>query len=432
MYLMKKPGIILFRLEKDGVYRKDQTFADEQELAKFLAQYERPITNWDGIAIPGLFQNDYVDFQAVSGEQYRKSIQYASSESGFIYKEVEEIWHPRLYMFCWDMYGFPVYDVRNLIPEARKIFYEEQKRKPKRKSPAEYQAERLARRSQKQGRAKHTTGTIRRNTFHLEGLKREAGLYCDRPCFEPSAGGKPRSGLPSGKDCLRQSFPEQSVARWCLGNWTRAWESETPPATLHSALRLRLSASSRLGDNSERRSSLPERKAHEGERKFIFNLVTTPASGLGVITESSADEIFEPYLAEEDYRRFVKPGVLAKKSIWRDEDCCGRTGSGWKDNPGSKYRKQWERKAERDARLQKKDGVDGGVQRTKAKKVRSAEELEEEIAVLRKELVKKKKKRKCQAEKEKQRDSKKKDTLLTVRSVSKKYKNMVGNTTAAL
>lgn len=289
MYPIERPGIILFRLEKDGVYRKNRTFADEQELAKFLAQYERTITNWDGVAIPGLFQNDYVDFQAVSGEQYRKSIQYASLESGYRYQEVEEIWHPRLYMFCWDVDGFPVYDVRNLMSEVRKIFYVEQKRKPKRKSQAEYQAERLARRSQKQGRAKHTTGTIRRNTFHLEGLKREAGLYCDRPCFE------------------------------------------------------------------------------------------TPED--------------EPYLAEEDYRRFAKPGVLAKKCIWRDEDCCGRAGNGWKDNPGNKYRKQWERKAERDAQLLKKDGMDGGVQRTRTKKVRSAEELEEEIAMLRKELVKKKKKK---------------------------------------
>lgn len=291
MYPIKKPRIILFRLEKDGVYRKNRTFADEQELAKFLVQYEHPITNWDGVAIPGLFQNDYVDFQAVSGEQYRKSIQYASSESGDLYKEVEEIWHPRLYIFCWDVDGLPVYDVRNLMPDIRKIFYAEQKRKPKRKSRAEYQAEWLARRRQKQGRARHTTGTIRRNTFHLEGLKREAGLYCDRPCFE----------------------------------------------TLE-------------------------------------------------------DEELELHLAEADYRRFVKPGVLAKKTMWIDEDCCGRSGTGWKDNPGSKYRKQWERKAERNAQLLKKDGIDGGVQKTKTKKARPAEELEEEIVMLRKELVKKKKK----------------------------------------
>ena len=172
MYPVRKPGIILFRLEKDGIYRKSREFTDEQELAEFLAQYERPITNWNGTAIPGLFQNDYVDFQAVSGEQYRKSVQYACTESGYLYKEIEEIWHPRLYMFCWNVVGFPVYDVRNLIPDVRKIHYEEQKRKSR--------VKRLTRRKQKQGRARHTTWTTRRNTFHLEGLKRKAGLYCDQ------------------------------------------------------------------------------------------------------------------------------------------------------------------------------------------------------------------------------------------------------------
>ena len=273
MYPVRKPGIILFRLEKDGVYRKSREFTDEQELAKFLAQYERPIINWDGTAIPGMFQNDYMDFQAVSGEQYWKSIRYASSESGYLYKEVEEIWHPRLYMFCWNTVGFPVYDVRNLMPVVRKIYYEEQKRK----SQIRYRV----RRRQKQGRAKHTTGTIRRNTFHLEGLKREAGLYCDRPCFDE--------------------------------------ETEV----------------------------------------------------------------------EEDYRRFVKPGVLARKHMWIDEDCCGRSGTGWKDNPGSKYRKQWERKAEREERKAKRETMDGGTLRNMQKVVRLVEELAAEVVMLRKELVRK-------------------------------------------
>lgn len=273
MYPVRKPGIILFRLEKDGIYRKSREFTNEQELAKFLAQYERPIINWVGVAIPNMFQNDYIDFQVVSGEQYRKSIRYASSESGYLYKEIEEIWHPRLYMFCWNTVGFPVYDVRNLMPVVRKIYYEAQKRK--------YQIRYRARRRQKQGRAKHTTGTIRRNTFHLEGLKREAGLYCDRPCFDE--------------------------------------ETEV----------------------------------------------------------------------EEDYRRFVKPGVLARKHMWIDEDCCGRTSNGWKDNPGSKYRKQWERRAEREERKAKRETMGGGTLRTMQKVVRSVEELAAEVVMLRKELIRK-------------------------------------------
>ena len=42
---------------------------------------------------------------------------------------------------------------------------------------------------------------------------------------------KPRPGLPSGKECCKQSDPEQLVVRRSEGNWTRAWEYETPPAS---------------------------------------------------------------------------------------------------------------------------------------------------------------------------------------------------------
>ena len=49
------------------------------------------------------------------------------------------------------------------------------------------------------------------------------------------------------------------------------WESETP-STQHR--RLHLLRSSKTGDNSER-------KAHEGERKFIFNLVIPRRYRLG-------------------------------------------------------------------------------------------------------------------------------------------------------
>ena len=42
---------------------------------------------------------------------------------------------------------------------------------------------------------------------------------------------KPRPGLPSGKECCKQSDPEQLVVRRSEGNWTRALEYETPPAS---------------------------------------------------------------------------------------------------------------------------------------------------------------------------------------------------------
>ena len=42
---------------------------------------------------------------------------------------------------------------------------------------------------------------------------------------------KPRPGLPSGKECCKQSDPEQLVVRRSEGNWTRALESETTSAS---------------------------------------------------------------------------------------------------------------------------------------------------------------------------------------------------------
>lgn len=81
--------------------------------------------------------------------------------------------------------------------------------------------------------------------------------------------GRPRPGLPSGEECCKQSDPEQFGCPSILRLLDVYGESETQ-STQHR--RLRLLRSSKTG---------------EGERKFIFNLVTTPAFGRGVITESS-------------------------------------------------------------------------------------------------------------------------------------------------
>ena len=52
--------------------------------------------------------------------------------------------------------------------------------------------------------------------------------------------------------------------------------------------------------------------------------------------------------AEEEYKEFVKVKDKRYRSIWPDEDFRGYGSSGWKDNPGNKYRHQWEAKAKRD------------------------------------------------------------------------------------
>ena len=96
--------------------------------------------------------------------------------------------------------------------------------------------------------------------------------------------GRPRPGLPSGKECGKQSDPEQFGCPSVLRLLNVYGESETP-STLCTPTPSSFVSPCGLG---------------EGERKFIFNLViprryrlgtriniTTPAFGRGVITESS-------------------------------------------------------------------------------------------------------------------------------------------------
>ena len=104
---------------------------------------------------------------------------------------------------------------------------------------------------------------------HTPANHRPGGkLYGWKPKVASSMDGRPRPGLPSGEDCCKLSDPELSGCPSVLRLLDVYGESETP-STQHR--RLRLLRSSKTG---------------EGEHKFIFNLVTTPASSRGVITES--------------------------------------------------------------------------------------------------------------------------------------------------
>ena len=101
-----------------------------------------------------------------------------------------------------------------------------------------------------------------------------------------SMDGRPRPGLPSGKDCCKQSDPEQFGCPSVRRLLDVYGELETP-STLCTPTPSSFVSPCGLCDNSEQSSSLPDSLTlNEGERKFIFNLVTTPASGRGVITES--------------------------------------------------------------------------------------------------------------------------------------------------
>ena len=81
-----------------------------------------------------------------------------------------------------------------------------------------------------------------------------------------SMDGRPRPGLPSGKEYCKQSDPEQFGCPSVRRLLDAYGESETP-STQHR--RLRLLRSSKTGDNSEQSSSLPDSLTlNEGEHKF--------------------------------------------------------------------------------------------------------------------------------------------------------------------
>ena len=59
---------------------------------------------------------------------------------------------------------------------------------------------------------------------------------------------------------------------------------------------------------------------------------------------------------DPEYKEFSKPKDRRFQYVWPDEDFPkGRRSSGWKDNPGNKYRHQWEPKAMREFEKTKRD-----------------------------------------------------------------------------
>ena len=94
--------------------------------------------------------------------------------------------------------------------------------------------------------------------------------------------------------------------------------------------------------------------------------------------------------AEEEYKEFVKKKDKDFKSCWPSEDFgCRSGGTGWKDNSGSRYRYQWEPKAERNFKKNTKSisGYRASGRRESIRcKRRTKEELEDEVQMLREEF----------------------------------------------
>ena len=93
--------------------------------------------------------------------------------------------------------------------------------------------------------------------------------------------------------------------------------------------------------------------------------------------------------AEEEYKEFVKVKDKRYRSIWPDEDFRGYGSSGWKDNPGNRYRHQWEAKAKRNfekVKRKKEIAIFSGRKICICTAVRTKEELEDELQMLREEF----------------------------------------------
>lgn len=163
MYKIKRPEIVLLKKNASGQMEEGERFSDEKELVNFLARFHKPILSCDGNPIHGQFQNAYMDFQCLSGEQLEKGYHYCGIDNIYVYGVFDKIWTPYSYQFYVDIPGTPLYDVRNLEPEVRKAYYERQKQKPERKTRLQILEEWEKWCRTKQGRKTHTCCNTRRS-----------------------------------------------------------------------------------------------------------------------------------------------------------------------------------------------------------------------------------------------------------------------------
>lgn len=181
MYKINKPEIVLEKKSVksvSGQMEEYKRFSGESELVGFLARFHKPILSWDGYPIHGQFQNDYMDFQCLSGKQLEKGYRYCGIDGIYVYHTFDKIWTPCLYRFYLDVPGTPLYDVRNLEPEVRKAYYERQKQKLERKTRLQMLAEWEKWCRTKQGRKTHTCCNTRHHSY-IRGMAQEIGLMYD-------------------------------------------------------------------------------------------------------------------------------------------------------------------------------------------------------------------------------------------------------------
>ena len=220
MYEIKRPEIVLSSLNKNGQMEEYKRFANENELVDFLAGFHKPVLSFYGNPIHGQFQNDYMDFQCLSGAQTEKGYRYCGTDGIYVYHTFDKIWTPYLYQFYLDIPGSPLYDVRNLEPEVRKAYYERKKQKPKCRTRLQILEEWGKWHRTKQGRKSHTCYNASRHSY-IRDVAKEIGLTYDNDEYRQLV--KPK--MLSRKYFLSDDFYTRRSSGWKEGNkYRKQWE----------------------------------------------------------------------------------------------------------------------------------------------------------------------------------------------------------------
>lgn len=99
----------------------DRVFDDISELITFLAGANKPVLNWVGTPIPGMYKNEYMDNQALDGlarKGFYDEVPGMSRKRSYEYKSLDDDWKVNKYLFWIDIPGSPNFDVRLLKPEV--------------------------------------------------------------------------------------------------------------------------------------------------------------------------------------------------------------------------------------------------------------------------------------------------------------------------
>lgn len=125
MYNVKHPKIVrayVVSYDQDTnimYYEIKETYDSEEELARYLARFHKPVYNIWGNIIPNVYTNIYMDFQALNGITYSEFPFY--SETNFNRLKFSHNKYICRHIFFYDSKDKPYYDVRKLRKKVEQL-----------------------------------------------------------------------------------------------------------------------------------------------------------------------------------------------------------------------------------------------------------------------------------------------------------------------